>query len=197
MAITLASMPVDQVVEDPEFPDREGGVIFDHLLRYLRHFDPLPAITVIVRPDGVIITRGHKYLAAARVLGRDRIWAVVASPEESPAVRGLFAERTVARLDWDSIRAEEGKVSRPRGWHVTHFRRPLGLDERNAFIKAMEAVFEVSLTVVFESDYAEFEADTPVSDAVWAARHLAALREFSGEVVTVASYQGRRFEVGK
>lgn len=197
MAITLALMPVDRVREDPGFPDGDRDLVFEHLLRYFRHFDPLPAITVVVRPDGVIVTRGHKYLAAARVLGRERIRAVVASSADNAAVRELFAERTIARLDWDSIRAEEAKVGRPRGWHVIHFFRPLGPDEQNGFIKAMEAVVEAPITIAFEGDCAEFEADTPVSDAGWAARYLGALCEFSRDVVTVASYQGRRFDVGK
>lgn len=197
MAITLVLMPVDRVKEDPAFADREDNIVLEHLVRYFRHFDPLPAITVVVRRDGVIITRGHKYLAAAKVLGRERIRAVVTSPEDHLAVRELLAERKVARLDWDSIRAEEAKVSRPAGWHVIYFFRPLAPDERHAFITAMEAVFKVPLSVAFEGDCAEFEADTPVLDSGWAARHLAALREFSDEVVTVASYQGRRFDLGK
>lgn len=197
MSILLVDVALATVaVDEAKFPDRDGSHILEHLVRYCGKFDPLPAITVSLERGTATVMRGHKYLIAARVLGRSTIRAVVVSQPSSEEVKSFLAREDVKVLDWQAIKAEEDQELNPKGWHVFFFARPLSREEKLAFDAQVQALFSEGAVHVTHDDsgpVAEFEANTPVTDAAWAAKHLHAFTSFSRERVPIISYQGRRF----
>lgn len=197
VAIVLVEVPTGAVtLDEVKYPDRDTSLVFEHLVRYCSRFEPLPAIGVALNGRTVTVVRGHKYLRAAKVLGRPSIRAVVvgASPREDldmaiAAVGGKL-------LDWEGIRDAERNEPVPMGWHVFFFARPLSADEKASFERVVSSAFP-GVPVRVEHDdagpAAEFEAPTPVTDESWARRNLGAFSAFSEECVPIVSYLGRRF----
>ncbi|WP_394847658.1 hypothetical protein LZC95_09365 [Pendulispora brunnea] len=196
MPILLVELPVDvPVLDEPKCPDPDDKFIFDHLVRYCATFDPLPAITVRVDGDVAIVSRGHKYLRAARALGRSTVRAVIASAPTNSNVRAFLVREDVRTLDWDTLRRKEEEEANPKGWHVLFFERPLSDLEREDLEERVGALFGVGEVQILYDDAgpcAEFEAITPILDPEWAAKYLAALLSFSRDRVRILSYQGQR-----
>lgn len=67
------------------------------MVHYCEKFDPLPAVTVAVNAESVVVIRGHKYLLAARALKRPSIRAVVAAPPSSREEVSAFLARKDGR----------------------------------------------------------------------------------------------------
>lgn len=195
--ILLVQLPVAAVsIDEAKFPDRDESHFLEHLVRYCEKFEPLPAITVAVEGNKVKVIRGHKYLVAARMLGRPTIRAVIASPSASDEVKTFLARGDVTTLDWEAIKAKEDQEPNPRGWHVFFFARSLSSEEKLDFNQRVWTLFSDRTISVVHDDVgpvAEFEAYTPVTDAAFAARHLETFKLFSNERVAIVSYQGRRF----
>jgi hypothetical protein len=200
VTILIARIPVTAVgIDQVRYPDRDQSHIFDHLVRYCAKFDPLPAVTVVVEGASATVIRGHKYLQAALALGRPTVRAVIASPPSGGAVRAFLARVDVVLLDWDRIKAEEELERTPIGWHVFFFERSLSSAEKADFDDLVGALFAgVDRDILVAHDdtgpAAEFQARTPVTDEVWARRHLDAFSTFSRDRARIVSYQGRRFE---
>ncbi len=195
MPILLVQLPVSvPLIDNARFPDRDDSHIVEHLTYYLGKFEPLPAVTVTIEGKSATVVRGQKYLLAAKALGRRSIRAVVASPLASNEdVKAFLARADVTTLDLDGINVEE---KTPKSWHVFFFDRALSGEERRWFSERVCGVFSVNDIQISYDDScarAEFEADTPVGDPVWAVRYLEALTSFNSEVVAIRSYQGRRF----
>lgn len=200
MAIQLLEVSVASVtVDDTRAPDHDTSQVFDHLLRYCSKFDPLPAITIRIEGGAATVVRGHKYLLAARSLGRRVIRAVVAGAPTPEHVNSLVASADAKILDWEEIKAAEAREPIPLGWHVFFFARPLAREEKAAFDAVVTSLFSDACIRVTHDDagpLAEFEARTPVTDTAWAARHLDAFTAFSRNRVAIVTYQGRRFGFG-
>lgn len=197
MGVLLVEVPVEIVsIDESASPDRDNSFILDHLVRYCSKFAPLPAITVSIERGTATVVRGHKYLIAARRLGRSTIRAVVRSQPAGAEVHNFLSRSDVMVLDWEAIKSKEEKVGRPRSWHVFYFERPLSTDEKRAFATEVRRLFSDPTIEVLHEDtgpVAEFEADTPIEDPLWTTQHLATFRRFSNERVSILSYQGRRF----
>jgi hypothetical protein len=206
MPIQLVALPPSQVVlDETRFPDDDDSWIYEHLLHYCSLFDPLPAITVFVEPDGPALTRGHKYLRIARELERPRIRAVIDPASDERAVSGLTRRPDVETLDWAEIDRRERATPVAEVWHVFYFERPLTDEEKLRFTREVADFFEdlgwaarerARIGEVRHNDEerrAEFLARTPVADESWYAKYLATMTHFSREVVPIVSYQGRRF----
>jgi len=167
------------------------------LVQYCGKFEPLPAITVAIERNTATVVRGHKYLLAARELGRPSVRAVVASPPSSAEVKRFLSSSGATVLDWEAIKAEEEHDRRPTGWHVFFFGRPLSDEEKLAFDDGVGSVFAESTSLHVQHDdsgpLAEFEAPTPVTDLEWMAKHLAVFTRFARQHAPIVSYQGRRF----
>lgn len=197
MTIRLLELPVAAVsVDEARSPDRDDSHIFEHLLHYCSKFEPLPAITIAIEGSTARVLRGHKYLLAARALGRTAIRAVVAGAPTSEELTSFLGETHAKVLDWEAIKTNEQRESVPMGWHVFFFARPLSPEEKAAFDAVVIELFSDPAIAVAHDDarpLAEFEAKTPATDAAWAARHLNAFTLFGRDHVAIVSYQGRRF----
>ena len=196
MTILLADVPLAAIaIDETRFPDREQKLVPAHLLRYFEKFDPLPAIVLAIEDERAIIVRGHKYLAAARALGRPTIRAVINSPSTRDEVRAFLGRPDVAVLDREEIRTKEAEQPNPSGWHVFFFKRILSDGEKLQFDDLVRSLFHGSIRIIHDDTgpVAEFEAATPVTDEAWASTSLASFSSFSQDVVTIVSYQGRRF----
>lgn len=198
MAILLVQIPVGAVsIDETRLPDRDESQILEHLVHYCGKFDPLPAITVVIEGTTATVVRGHKYLLAARALGRPSVRAVVASPPSSAEVKPFLSGSGVMVLDWEAIKAKEEQDLTPMGWHVFFFGRSLSNEEKRAFDEGVGALFSDrnSIHVLHDDSgpLAEFEAPTPVTDPEWMAKHLAVFTRFARQHAPIVSYQGRRF----
>lgn len=203
MSILLVEVPTGSVSVDlARFADKNTMVVYEHLLHYFRKFEPLPAISIQIEGDSVIVVRGHAYLAAARDLGRPTVRAVVASSPTSPDTIAYLRRQDVRRLDLGAIRAAEDAEPAPRGWHVFFFERHLTLQEKEAFDARVARLFAsvepTAIRVHHDDDLklAEFEARTPGGDHAWATDHLVTFAGFSREVVRIVSFQGGQFNFG-
>ncbi len=197
MPITIARVPIHLISEPEGSLNTDSTLIMEHLVRYLRRCDELPAVTLRVDEDDVTISRGHTYLQAAKALDRETIRAVV-QPANSAGAKALLAHPDVTVLDWHAVQKREAKTQRPRGWHVFYFARPLTEAERTAFEDRIVLMFGQKVAVSFDDTgpCAEFEAETPVNDGEWSRQYLDVVRGFSDSYVKVVSFQGRRFAAG-
>jgi hypothetical protein len=140
--VQLIEIPVELVrVDEARFPDRDRSQVFEHLVAYLSLVDTLPAISVRVEPAGPVVTRGHKYLRAARRLGRPVIRAVVGRASAPDAVDALMRRPDVTELDWAAIEAAERAHPVAEQWHVFHFARPLDQAEKDRFAAGVAGFF--------------------------------------------------------
>jgi len=197
VAILLLQVPVVAVsIDEARSPDRDHTQILEHLVRYCSKFDPLPAITIAIEGRTSRVLRGHKYVLAARALGKPIIRAVVTGTPTSGEVASFVASTGAKILDWEAIKAAEERETVTKAWHIFFFERSLSSEEKAAFDTVVASLFSdgaVRVTYDDEGPLAEFEAMTPVADAAWAARHLDAFAGYSRERVPIVSYQGRRF----
>jgi hypothetical protein len=197
VTILLVQIPVAVVSSDESrFPDQDSSHILEHLLHYCAKFEPVPVISIVVEAGSAQVTRGHKYLTVARMLGRQTIRALVTSPRSNVDVKNFIARTDVTILDWETIRAREAEERNPKGWHVYFFERALSAAEKTTFDEIVWGLFSDRTIQVHHDDVqamAEFEAHTPVTDEGWGSRSLAAFSRFDREQVPIASYQGRRF----
>ncbi|MBK8254386.1 MAG: hypothetical protein IPK82_17170 [Polyangiaceae bacterium] len=200
MTIQLLEVPVVTVsVDESRWPDRDETLIFEHLLRYCSKFDPLPAITIAFEDSSAVIVRGHKYLFAAKALGRGVIRAVVTGNPRKLELEKFLAHCGAKILDWDAIKQAEERQPVITGWHVFFFAQPLSSDEKAAFDAVVASSFVNEGVRVTHDDagpFAEFQAATPATDSLWMASYFNALMAFSRERAAIVSYQGRRFGVG-
>ncbi|HEV2639069.1 MAG TPA: hypothetical protein VGX23_28250 [Actinocrinis sp.] len=187
------------VVDDARFPERDTNSVFDHLVRYLAHFDPTPAIRVRLEADNLVLCGHHKYLRAARLLGRERITMDVVGADPESFAR-LLDRPGVAELDWAQIDREERARPQTDQWHVLYFDG--ALDEQAAARFRTEVVGPLftddrtpkQYTVDLADGVIEFLAPTPRESRPFASRFLAALRAYSSDVVKIVSYQGTKFD---
>jgi hypothetical protein len=196
LAILLVQIPPELAyIDEARSPDRDRHYIFDHLLRYLAKFDPLPAIGIEIEQGKGRVVRGHKYLTAARILGRGTVRAVIVSPPTSEDVQQFLARPEVTVLDWEAIRAKEDEERNPRGWQIFYFERPLSDAEKRAFDSAVRELHEGQTIDILHDDsgpVAEFEANISM-DEDWMRSHLATFLRFDREHVRIVSFQGGRF----
>jgi hypothetical protein len=199
MPITLVSLPVGAVlVDDDRYPDRDQSLITDHLVHYLSKVHTLPAIEIAVVGGVPHVVGRHKYLIAARRLGRERIRGVV-SPAAEPGEVARFLERSdVEVLDWEQIKALDGAGPAGKSWSVFFFERTLSPSEKGAFDRTVADVFaavDPDVRVIHDDagPLAEFEAWTRPDDQAWKQRHLHAFATFDESQVRIVSFQGRRF----
>jgi hypothetical protein len=196
MPITLIQVPLELLsVIDPPKPTAHRYVI-EHLVRYCRHSDPLPAVTVTVTSDGMLVTRGQQYVEVARLLDRPHLMAIVSSDSSPDAVEAAMAKPGVALLDWKAMQAADDANPIPLGWHVFYFAHPLAPLDKARFNRVVAQLFSPQEIHVLHDDSgpaAEFEARTPVTDHAWARCSLDAYLRFTHESVRIVSYQGARF----
>jgi hypothetical protein len=200
MPILLVQIPTAVPSMNVRFPDRDDSQILEHLVYYCSKFDPLPVIEIKVEGASAIVVRRHKYLVAARTLGRAQIRAAITSPPSSPEVRAFLARKDVRRLDWEAIKAAEDADRTPHGWHVFFFERSLSAEEKRdlegrvaRLFASVEGGAAIRMHHDDERKLAEFEAHVPVTDHAWVTEHLATFTEFSRGRVRIVSFQGREF----
>ena len=201
MPIVLVELPAaDSSIDVTVHPSRDTGLIEEHLVYYCSKFDPLPAIGVEIDGARIIVKHGHSYVTVARLLGRERLRAVVLSPPSRPDVAAFLQRPDVKRLDVDEIRAREDADPTPKHWHVFFFTRPLSPEEKSDFDERVGRLFDrwqgggaVRVTHDDARALAEFQAKTPVTDHAWARENLGTFSEFSRTRVPIASFAGRRF----
>lgn len=197
MSVLLIEVPVDAVsIDENRSPDNDERHILEHLVRYCAKFDPLPAITVVLDGMTARVVRGHKYLLAARTLGRRTIQAVIAGAPPPEQLKSFLLQANGKELDWEAIRSAEEQEPVLTGWHVFFFARPLTGQEKRTFDEVVASVFCGQDIAVIHDDsgpLAEFAARTPVTDVSWARRHLESFAGFSQDYVPIVSYQGGRF----
>ena len=195
MPSIILEIPTSVPVLDSRFVDHDESLVQEHLTYYCSKFEPLPAITIRARSDAAYVIRGHKYLVAARSLGRERMRAVIDSSSDPHAVERLTARADIRRLDLTEIEKEEARDPVPLAWHVVFFIRPLSSAERADFDQAIVRLLGGPVVIAYDSSgvRAEFRVPTPVFDRDWATGFLAALSAFHREGVPIASYQGRSF----
>lgn len=196
MTFFLFEAPIESVrLDESKYPDREKGLIFEHLLLYCSKFDPLPAISIAVDGGELFVTGGHKYLECAAALGRRTIRAVLPSASDD-VIKLLLRRSEVKPLDWDAIKKRESIETSVRGWHVLFFERPLSAVDKLGFESQVSEQFDgEAVHVSYDNSRrsAEFEAQTPLNDFVWARALRERLSLFSRRHVQIVSYQGRRF----
>jgi hypothetical protein len=198
MPIQLIEIPPDlPVIDESRFPDRDQSFIFEHLQHYLSLFSPLPAIGIRVGPAGPLVTRGHKYLLAARALHRPSIRAVIQPGSDTAATADLLGQPDVTLLDWTEIDAAERAQPIADQWHLYFFERPLNEAEQRQFDEIVigflnQAGYEVQ-NLEHSGHRAQFLVTVPAGDESWFGPYRAAAQRFSEETVPVVSFQGRRF----
>lgn len=196
MQITLIKIPVISVLSDSRFPDRDTITILDHLIRYCATFDPLPSISIVIEQGHAILVRGHKYMQAARALGRETILAEVEGNYSPEQLSDLMANTQATVIDWKALRAAEDRDTMPKGWQVIFFDRPLTAAEKTVFDTTIKSLFshdEVQVRHDDKGPVAEFEARMPVTDEGFFRRYVNALARFHDEHVRIISLQGARF----
>jgi len=199
MSTLLVEAPVASMqVDESRFPDRDDGLILDHLERTCSKGTQLPAVTVVVEGDTATVVRNHKYFEVARRLGRERMRAVVISSPAAIPVERFLARPDVTRLALEEIQRQEAIEASAQCWHVVYFVRPLSSDEQEDFSRRVAGLYaphDQGVRIGFDDagPLAEFAARTPSSDDGWMRRHLELFTEFSRERVKIVSLQGRRF----
>src|SRR5438094_9620869 len=77
-------IPLALIHEDQRYPDCDNHHIYEHLKYFCSKCFPLPAIDVSLVDEKLVVTRGHKYLRAARELGYPWLGAVYRSHMRDP-----------------------------------------------------------------------------------------------------------------
>lgn len=198
MGLILINIPVASVLVDEEkYPDLDRSMIVEHLIRYCSKFDPLPAIGIALHEGAAVLVHGHKYLLAARALGRPAIPALVKGDPSPEQLHSVLATTGAMALDLEAIRAVEDRDPTPRVWQLFYFVRPLSSVQKSAFESAIRCLFPDDEEIQFMHDdtgpLVEFEARVPVTDERWARRRLDTLCTFHEEHVPIVSSQGGRF----
>lgn len=197
----IIEAPVGLVeVDGQRFPENDESDVFEHLVHYLSHSEQFPAIAVGLEGGKLKFTGRHKYLRAAKRLGRERICMVVSGASAQEFAR-LAEQPGVTRLSWDEIDRRER--TRPLGdqWHVFYFRGPLEADVVARFrADVVERFFtfgEGAQCFAWNpaAGSIEFVAQTPYEHREWSSKLLGALLAFHAEVLAIDSYQGSRFRV--
>jgi hypothetical protein len=197
----IIEAPVGLVeVDEQRFPEQDESGVFEHLVYYLSRCEQFPAIAVRLEGGKLKLTGRHKYLRAAKRLGRERIRMVVsgASPQEFAR---LVEQPGVTRLSWAEIDRQDRARPLSDQWHVYYFRGPL---EAHVVSRFRADVVDRFFTFgegarCFAQDPAagsiEFVAATPHEHRDWSSQLLGALIVFHSEVLAIDSYQGSRFAV--
>jgi hypothetical protein len=204
MPFRILRLPTNiPTIDEERFPDPHNSIVSEHLTHVLARSEVLPAITVLVQPDLVVVTRGHKYLVSARELERSDIRAVVDPSSESASVEALRQVPGVIELDWDEQAHDMGNEESPL-WHVLFFGGPIEEAHRRALERAVRHVGSHAThpdsTVQVEMDRSlrmlAFRLRTPGCDRDWQLALLRVLVAFHQEHVPIVSYQGRIWQFG-
>src|SRR6266568_4202207 len=124
----IVEAPVGLVeVDERCFPERDESGVFEHLVHYLSRCDQLPAIAVRFDSGKPMLTGRHKYLRAAKRLGRERIRMVVSGASSQEFAR-LVGQPGVTRLSWAEIERQDRARPLSDQWHVFYFRGRLEAD---------------------------------------------------------------------
>lgn len=207
MSFQFIEVSTPEVILDRAAVERDDGYIYEHLKRYCSKFTPLPAITVEVIDGRLVTTRGHKYLSIARELGHPKIRAVLngVTFEElrKQGVPGLISVVSKEALE------SEQKTTVVNGWHVFFFKFSPSPDLaaqvdahfRSFLSKSLPGVLGGNAGVTIESQFDlsgpcfEIKFPTPVANQPWAGSYHAFISSVSREMLSIESYQGRRFTV--
>jgi hypothetical protein len=207
MSLLVFELDPSEVSEDSGHPDTDDSLNFEHLLCYLRKQDLVPAITVSVREQDVIVLQGHKYLRAARKLNR-RIRAIVDSESHEEAVKLQFKNRP--RIEPSLLEHEAAPIFEP-AWHVFFFEPALTqrtleqfemmlqratLPETSSMIATAGGSEIHKILVARDVGCIEVLFDTPLGDEGWAIQFLNMCKEFSEDKAQILSYQGRKWRSG-
>lgn len=210
MGLTIVELPIEQLrIDEVRFPAREDSYILDHLMYYLSLVYLLPAIQVRVEEDGPVVTERHKYLVAARRLGRTRIRAVVESASDPQRLMSLLSQPGVERVSRETIDDGPTAAAIVQQWHVYFFERPLSAAEKRDFEDTVARFFErlagqypadlypagpVVLELVHDDSkpLARFNVWVPVGDESWYAAYRASVLDFSAHRARIVSFQGQR-----
>lgn len=211
MAVIVLEVPVGDLPTESRLLPASAPpwrFVIDHLVYYCSKFDPLPAIRLLVTPEGLQVTGGHVYVDVARRLGRQRIRAII-DPESDPReVDALGRSANVDEVDWRSEETERVSVRAHLRLHVVFFGRPLDDSEPNDFFSLVEqyhdGLWETRRTRPFDGSVmpsaayhselavAELEAWSPTDEA-WFGSWVETLMKFDRDVAPIASYQGQVF----
>ena len=198
MALRLLRLPIElPTVDETRFPDLDKSLVQQHLTHYLAKCEVLPAITVEVQSDSVVVTRGHKYLVSARELGLPSIRAVVTPTSDSASVDGLREQPGVEELSWNDHAHDNWNDQMPV-WHILFFAAPIGerdrleLQQRLRLLRSASTLPDSEIEV--ESDEAlrmmAFRMVTPAFDREWGLSLLKTLVDYGRECVPILSHQG-------
>ena len=120
MATYFIDIPTPLVLEDPRFPDEDERLIYEHLRHFCSKLFTLPSIDVALVAGKLTVTRGHKYLRAARELGHTWLRACYQSLSHDPA--GVLAELPAGvKFSSRELLEREAAVSVAREFHVYFF----------------------------------------------------------------------------
>lgn len=201
MSITVIDLPV-QDLRDARILHRRTHQIFDHYVRYLEMLDEWPAVTLAESGGQLAVSRGGEVLEAARILGRERLRAVVTDEDTAP-IRQLVGSPSVRRLDWTAIDARERDAEWIDDWHVLFFAEPLGDEARATLAERVRAFFGrvhgAPAEPVQRLEFTDggrcvrYRIRVPAHDESWYAGFLALLRTFSREQARILSFQGSEF----
>ena len=206
MATFFTEIPTPLIHEDQLFPDRDDRLIYEHLKHFCSKFFPLPAVDVSLLGKRLVVTRGHKYLRAARELGYPWLRAIYQSRSGDTA--GVLDELPAGvRVVPRELLEQESMASVASDHHVYFFDRPLGAQEQDRFLTDIAGFFERLETPLIEQSEkrllgwgfpfgghcGEFEALIPVGDPSWCAPYLESCRKFSRETRRIVSFQGASF----
>jgi hypothetical protein len=200
MTPIFVEVPLERLTIDEKVsPDSDTSCVLEHLTYYCSKFEPLPAVTISVDQGDGLVTRGHKYLQAARALGRPSMRAVIKAASSERAVNEFLSRPGVRSLGPQAASSFEATDARPLSWHVIYFRHALEAEEVWALERSLASSFEESQSGAFKVTYdpgqwrAEFQARTPVGDQDWANAYLAVLLDFHHRCAPIATWQGRKF----
>lgn len=210
MASILINARVDDIVIDPQFPDQDGTLIYEHLKYYLTRpsIFPLPAVRVILLNGRLTVFDGHKYLQIARETRAEYIRAFFSSANASREDL-LNAIPEGASLVPATEMEEELAIPVIPGCQVFFFEDPLDEAQQIQFRVRIAGFFENSkhrafqaiesrgmqVSFPFAGRCAELRGNLPMDDQSWMQPFLSALVRFDREVAKIASFQGRKFQV--
>lgn len=200
MAITYLLVDPDFVEEIPAYPDRNDGFIFEHLKEYCALFDPLPAITVSVHGQRLVVERGHHYLRIAKELRRRTLRAGIVG-EDFTGIVGVLS--TIPNVELEDEMAE----SIIDGWHVFFLISPPSSADLQALKEHFDEFLKTSLPRFVgnhrpersdwranpETGFVAIKFPTPLTSHEWALQFRQQFRYLPNGMRFI-SYQGRRIE---
>ena len=211
MPFSLAEIDMGLIVVDDAYKKIDDSYIYEHLKYYFSKFGdcPLPAITVKISRDSILLVGSYIYYIAAKELGYPSIQCFIRGEIDHTELEKKYSGKVVF-IDWKKEEEEENLTPIRNEPQLFFFEHALNENDKKMFQKLIVEFFETldhpvmkpiarprtsCLAFPFENTCAEFMAIAPFgySESDWVRKHLYAIRQFHEKGVPIISRNGMKY----